>query len=153
MESTLDGLVIVISDNEAVIAAACNNSPHSGFTSSLAICKLLFKWFRHLPHNQIQFRWFPGHEGLVLNELADSLAGQELPCVNPPIVATTASRQKSFMVCAVNDWRLQALPLIHACPVQLKVRRDPLQPQLWGTKGKQLFDLAGNDINLFGRFT
>ena len=90
--SHLEGLVIVISDNEAAIAAACNNSPHSGFASSLAICKLLLKWFQCSPRNQLQFRWFPGHEGLDINALADLLAGQELPCINPPIVATTASR-------------------------------------------------------------
>ena len=53
------------------------------------------------------------------------------------------------MAQAVSDWRLQALPLIQAHRIQLKIRRDPLQPQLWGAKGKQFFDLAGNDINLF----
>ena len=57
------------------------------------------------------------------------------------------------MACAVTDWRLQALLLLQARRIQLKVRHMPMQPQLWGNKGQQFYDLTANDINLFGRFT
>ena len=98
-------------------------------------------------------RWFPGHEGLVLNELADSLAGLDTPCVNPHTHDTTASCKRKFMARTVADWRLQALPLMQARRIQLKVRRSPAMPQLWGAKGHQFIDLAENNIGLLGRFT
>ena len=110
----LQGRVIIITDNEATIKAAVSNSLHSGFHASLHICKMLHKWFCHSPQNHLQLRWFPGHEGLELNELADSLAGQAFPSVPPLAVPTSASHRQSFKACAVIDWRLQALPLLQA---------------------------------------
>ena len=111
------------------------------------------KWFSQSPNNRLVLRWFPGHEGLSINELADALAGQDLPCVHPRSTATTASRKRRHMACAVIDWRLQALPLMMARRVQLKMRRTPALPQLWGVKGRQFIDLAENNIGLLGRFT
>ena len=151
--SSLQGRVVIVADNEAALAAACSTAPHSGFALSLSICKLLSKWFRQSPSNQLQLCWFPGHEGLALNELADSLTGQDLPCVHLPIVTTTASCKPKFMACAVTDWQLQALPLMHARRIQLKIRQSPAQPQLWGAKGRQFIDLTDNDIGLLGCFT
>ena len=89
----------------------------------------------------------------MLNELADTLAGQDIACIPPPIVLTAASHKRAYMAQAVKDWRLQALPLLQAQHIQLKIRRTPLQPQLWGAKGRQFIKLVGNDISLFGRFT
>ena len=57
------------------------------------------------------------------------------------------------MARAVSDWRLQALPLMAARRIQLKTRRSPALPQLWGAKGRQFIDLAENNIELLGRFT
>ena len=150
---SLQGQVVIISDNKATLGAACSNAPHSGFAISLSICKILNCWFWQSEANQLQFRWFPSHTGFAINELADALAGQDVPCVPPPIIPTTASRKQMFMAQAVMDWRLQALPLMQARRIQLKIRRTPMQPQLWGAKGCQFFDLVGNDMGLLGRFT
>ena len=54
---------------------------------------------------------------------------------------------------AVTNWCTQALLIIQARRIQLKVKHTPMQPQLWGIKGRQFYDLMGNDINLFGCFT
>ena len=89
----LQGHVIIIADNEAAINAAVNNSLHSGFHASLHICKMLHKWFQCSPQNHLQLRWFPGHENLELNELANSCAGQDFPSVPPRIIPTTASHR------------------------------------------------------------
>ena len=89
--SMLCGRVLVIGDNEAALQALIDNSWHSGFPISLRICQLLKHWFISSPSNLLQFRWFPGHMGLELNELADALAGTPLPCVHPPLVSTLAS--------------------------------------------------------------
>ena len=121
IDLSLHRRVIIIADNEAAIKAAMSNSLHSGFHASLHICKTLHKWFRRSPQNHLQLRWFPGHEGLELNELANSLAGQNFPSVLPLVVPTTASCHQSFKARAVINWRLQALPLLQACRIQLKV--------------------------------
>ena len=90
-EDGKSGQVLIIADNDAALCASIDTSHHSGFSISLQICKLLNRWFGRFPNNMLQFRWFPGHMGLEINEMADSLAGTLLPCVNPPIVITTAS--------------------------------------------------------------
>ena len=153
MEASLTGSVVIVADNEAALSTACSTSIHSGFHSSLAVCKLLARWFHRSSENQLHLRWFPGHEGFLLNELADSLAGQDIPCVHPRIQATIASRKRAHMTRAVSDWRLQALPLMTQRRIQLKTRRSPAVPQLWGAKGRQFIDLAENNIELLGRFS
>ena len=150
--TSLQGQVIIIGDNEAALCASCDNSPHSGFMLSLQICKLLQHWFTASPGNLLQFHWFPSHTGLEINELADELAGANLPYVNPPNEITTASRRRSFMPIAVSDWHAQAAPSLQARRIQLKARCSPMKPQLWGIKSCQFYDLVGNDINLFSRF-
>ena len=105
-------------NNEAAIKAAINNSPHSGFPISLAICKALDKWFHATLGNMLQIRWFPGHMGLELNELTDAAAGSSFPRVNPKPCITTSSRHRLFQSQAVTDWHAQSLPLIdqqHIC--------------------------------------
>ena len=145
--------MIIVADNEATLKASCTTSPHLGFPTSLSICTLLAKWFTQSPYNQLQLRWFPGHSELELNELADSLAGQAFPCVHPLTHDTITSRKRHFMAQAVIDWRLQALPLMQARRIQLKVRHSPAVPQLWGAKGRQFIDLAENNIGLLCRFS
>ena len=152
VETSLQGCILIICDNEAALKASIDNSRHSGFAVSLQICKLLHRWFSRSTRNSLQLRWFPGHMGFDLNELADSLAGASLPCVNPPPVITTASRRRAQMGTAVSDWRSMIVPTLHDRRIQLKVKRNVMKPQLWGRKGRQFYDLVGNDISLFGRF-
>ena len=91
--TSLAGLVVIVADNEAALTSACSVARHSGFHISLAICKILAKWFAKSPSNRLHLRWFPGHEGLALNELADKLAGQDIPCVHPRSLETIASHK------------------------------------------------------------
>ena len=76
--------------------------------------------------------------GLELNELADTLAGANLPCVNPPTTVTTSSSCWAFMAQALSDWHSQTIRPLRARRIQPKIRHTPMQPQLWGVKGRQL---------------
>ena len=140
-------------DNEAAIKAATDNSSHSGFATSLCICKALDAWFKKSPTNLLEIRWFPSHKGLVLNECADTLAGASFPFVWPKPTITSASHRHTFMLDAVKDWHSQALPLIQQRQLCLKGQRNPLLLQLWGKSGQQFYHLVNNDITLFSHFT
>ena len=112
MASCASGRVLLITDNKAAVQKALDVSAHSGFHTSLQIAKKLSAWLLKDNDNAIEFWWFPGHCGLLQNEVADRAASTTFPRVAPAPSITTASRLCAHKLTAVLEWHADAMSFL-----------------------------------------